>query len=106
MSAFDVQLNVFRTSVGIARVHEEAPAQMEIALEVAMALGAAPGQPTLMAPIGTVRYTLGREEAIKFFKIGLDAAETLPKPSGIAVAKDLSSAERVAQAAQNIRQKS
>lgn len=101
MSAFKVTLNVAAASLGVPS--DEAlkagqPPAVEVNLTIAQQLpfGEA-GQPPIMAHLGDVTYSLGRDTAIEFFKKGLEAAEALPPESKLQLATDVAAAEAAAE---------
>ena len=59
------------------------------------------GQP-LRVPTGSVRFQISREQAIEFCKKAIDAAEALPKGSGIVIA-DEKTADKMAKTIEEIK---
>lgn len=101
MSAFDTTVNVIGTSLA-APSEEQLKTGETPALEIRLTIGqilpfsAGPGQPPVVAPVGTIRYGLDRDAAIEFFKTGLEEAEKLPPPSKLEVASSLNGIDEAA----------
>src|SRR3954467_708921 len=91
MSAFDSQIAVVGTSIGVPseeRLASGVDPSVEVALRIGLTLpfSPAPGEPPVQANAGTLRYKLGKEAAVEFFSKGLEAAQTLPNESRIQTA--------------------
>lgn len=101
-------LNVGRTAIGApepeAVKNGEAPNALDIILTVVQVLPfQQPGQPPVMAALGNVKFSMGRDQAVEFFKTGLEAAEDLPPESNLTVAADMSMAEKMAEDMKSMR---
>lgn len=99
MSAFDISVNVGNWGFAVPD-HEavksgELPSSIDVVLNVVQVLGAQGGQ-IAAVPLGNLKFTMGRDDAIKFFQTGLDQAESLPPQSNLTVATDLTQAEQMA----------
>lgn len=97
MSAFDMNINV--GDYGFSVPDEEAiaagaPPRMSVILNIVQVLGVQGGQVATM-PFGSVNFGMGREDAIRFFKAGLEQAEQLPAESKLTIANDMTAAERM-----------
>ena len=107
MSAFRTTLNVVATSLGVPSDEAIAagqPSKLDIILTLGQTLPfGEPGQPPIMAHLGDVVYSLGRDTAIEFFKKGLEAAEMLPPESKLVPATDLKAATATADLAQQLK---
>lgn len=101
MSAFKATLNVAAASLGVPSDESLAagrPSEVEITLTIAQQLPfGEPGQPPIMAHLGDITYTLGRDTAVEFFRKGLEAAEALPPESKLQIATDVKAAESAAE---------
>lgn len=104
MSAFDMSLSVFGTSIAVPDEESQKTAKQSgqpVALDVILAVALplpfqqGPGQPPVMAHLGNVKFSMDKESAEKFFQSGLEAAEQLPATSNLAVVSDLGAAERM-----------
>src|SRR4051812_3828518 len=94
MSAFDTRLNVIGHSIGVPneeQLRNGVPPSVEIALKIGLSLpfSTGPGEQPVTTAAGSVRYEIGRDAAIEFFKKGLEAAEGLPVAADIQIASDL-----------------
>lgn len=109
MSAFSMKLNVGRTAIAAAPAEAIKAGEAENALDIILTvvhvlpISAGPGQPPMMAPLGDVTFSIGREQAVEFFKTGLSAAEDLPPESDLVIANDLGAAEKLGQDLDNFR---
>lgn len=98
MSAFEMSINV--GDYGFAMPDPEvikagqAPSRIDVILKVVQVLGV-PGGQMAAVPLGDVKFGMGRDDAMTFFKAGLEHAENLPAESKIAVATDLRQAEQM-----------
>lgn len=107
MSAFETTINVVATSVGIP--DEEAIKQGATDMEVTLAIGQTlpfaqqQGAPPMMALLGSIKFTMNKESALKFFRSGLEAAEKLPETSKLAISTDIHAAEEAANAVNAMR---
>lgn len=93
MSAFEMSINVGGydyVAPDEDAVKAGAPPRVETILTVVQILGMQ-GQMAAV-PLGTVRFGLGKEDAVSFFRKGLEQAERLPAESKITVATDMSQA--------------
>lgn len=107
MTAFDANITV--GGLDLAVPGEEAlkngvHPHVEVILTVVQPLPIAqgPGQP-LIVPLGNLKFPIGRDQAVEFFKKGLEAAEGLPPESKLEIASDLTAAEQAAQQMQAMR---
>ncbi len=106
MSAFDITLNVLGTSLAVpdADAQAQGASDLEVHLALGMQLPFSQGGGTpMMAHVGTVKYALDRDTAIKFFEKGLEAAKDLPAPSKLAVATDMSAVAETAEGLEGLR---
>lgn len=108
MSAFDMTINVGRTAIAIPEAEAvkagEAPNALDVILTVVQGLPfQQPGKPPVVVPLGNVKFSIARDQAIQFFKTGLEQAEALPPESRLTVASDLSDAEVMSQGLDGIR---
>lgn len=98
MSAFEISINVGNWGFAIpdpeAIKSGDAPSSLDVILNVVQVLGAQGGQ-IAAVPLGNVKFTMGRDDAIKFFQTGLEQAEALPPQSQLTVATDLNLAEQM-----------
>lgn len=100
MSAFDINLNVIGTQLGVP--DEEQIKQGANTVEVTLMLGLTlpfsqgQGAPPLQAPLGTVTYNLDRDTAIELFTKGKEAAEKLPQRPKLDIATDMNAVEAAA----------
>lgn len=98
MSAFEISVNI--GDYGYAMPDPEAikagqaPSRIDVILKVVQVLGAQEGQ-MMAVPLGDLKFGLGREDAIRFFKTGLEHAESLPPESRLTVASDIRQAEKM-----------
>lgn len=98
MSAFEMSVNV--GDYGFAIPDPEAikagaaPSRMDVILKVVQVLGV-PGGQMAAVPLGDLKFGMGREDSIKFFKAGLEQAEQLPPESQLAVATNINAAEQM-----------
>jgi len=102
MTAFDSHVNVVGTSIGTPteeQLADGAPSAVEIAIKVGQQLPFAqgPGQPPVVAEIGTLRFTLDRVTALELFERGLEAANDLPSKPSIDIATSLDGIEAATQ---------
>lgn len=106
MTAFEMNLNVGGTAFGVPDPEDvkagHAPSAIDIHLTVIQVLPQQNGQMAGL-PLGQVKFTLHRDQAIDFFKTGLEQAEALPPQSKLAIATDLNAAEQMAQDVQSMR---
>lgn len=103
MSAFDATLTVGGLDVAVPNedaIQNGIKPHVQVVLEVVQPLPLAqgPGQPPVLAHFGTIKFHLGRDQAVEFFKLGLETAEKLPQESQLEIATDLSAAEQAAEA--------
>ncbi len=101
MTAFDANVNVVGTSIGVPtdeQLEAGAPSVLEIAIKVGQQLpfSQGPGQPAVTAELGTMRFALERDMALEFFEKGLEAARTLPVKSSLDIATSLDGVEEAA----------
>ena len=98
MSAFEISINVGNWGFAIpdpeAVKSGNVPSSLDVVLNVVQVLGAQGGQ-IAAVPLGNVKFTMGRDDAVKFFQTGLEQAEALPPQSQLTVATDLNQAERM-----------
>lgn len=97
MSAFDMSINVGDYGFSVpdeAAIQAGGPPRMTVVLHTVQIIGVQQGQMAAV-PFGSYNFNLGREDAIRFFKTGLEQAEQLPPESKIAVATDLRQAEQM-----------
>lgn len=96
MSAFEISINIGGTAFGVPDPDDvragNAPNGIDVILNVVQVLGQQGGQMAAI-PLGNVKFSLGRDQAVDFFKTGLEQAEALPPVSKLTVASDLSAAE-------------
>lgn len=100
MSAFDMKINVGRTAIASPPPEMVKAGEAENALDVILTVVQIlpfgnPGQPPVAAALGNIKFSLSRDQAVEFFKTGLETAEELPPESGLTIANDLSAVERM-----------
>jgi hypothetical protein len=99
LSAFDMKLNVGRTAIASPPPEMVKNGEAENALDVILTVvsilpvAGQGGQPMVM-PLGNVKFGLTRDQAVEFFKTGLETAEELPPESNLVIANDLKAAEQ------------
>lgn len=98
MSAFEMSVNIGDYGFAVPD-HEaiksgEAPSKMDVILKVVQVLGV-PGGQMAAVPLGDLKFGMGREDAVRFFKTGLEQAEALPPESKLSVAADMRQAEQM-----------
>lgn len=98
MSAFELSVNVGGTAFGVPDPEDvkagNSPNGIDVILNVVQVLGGQDGQMAAI-PLGNLKFTLGRDQAVDFFKTGLEQAEALPPVSKLTVASDLTAAEQM-----------
>jgi hypothetical protein len=105
LSAFDISVNVGNWGFGVPDPQSvksgEVPSSIDTILNVVQVLETQGG--VAAVPLGNLKYTMGRDDAIRFFKTGLEQAEALPPQSKLAVATDLSQAEQMGRQFEDMR---
>lgn len=87
MSSFDV-----RCTTAAPQISPIEDGQiLEVAIPIVLPIGGGGTH------LGTMRFMLDKENAMKFFSEGKQAAEAMPTPSNIEVASNLSEVEKAAQ---------
>lgn len=102
MSAFDSNINVVGTSIGVPteeQLENGHPSALEIALKVGQVLpfSQGPGAPPVIAEFGTLRFALDRDTAIEFFEKGLEEAKKLPAKAKIDIAQSMAGVDVAAE---------
>lgn len=98
MSAFDMSVNVGNWGFVVPNPEAvksgDVPSSLDVVLTVVQVLGTQGGQVAAM-PLGNLKFTLGRDDAVKFFQTGLEQAEELPPQSKLTVATDINQASQM-----------
>ena len=100
---FDTTYELMGASVGEVEVEAGKEGLLELVFVpgITFPVAGPDGQP-LRIPSGNVRFQLTREQALEYFKKGIEAAEGLPKGSGIVVA-DAGTANKMAKTLEEIK---
>jgi hypothetical protein len=107
VTAFDATVTV--GGLDLAVPNEEAlkngvRPHVEVILTIVQPLpiAKAPGEPVI-APLGTLKFPIARDQAVEFFRQGLEQAEQLPAESKLEISNDLSAAHQAAEALKGMR---
>jgi hypothetical protein len=100
---FDTTYELMGASVGEVEVEAGKEGLLELVFVpgITFPVAGPDGQP-LRIPSGNIRFQLTREQALEYFKKGIDAAETLPKGAGIVIA-DEKQADQMAKTIKDIK---
>ena len=100
---FDTTYELIGASVGEIEVDQGLEGVLELVFipGITFPVAGPDGQP-LRIPSGNVRFQLNRSQAIEFLKKATDAAEALPKGSGLVIA-DQKTADQMAKTIEEIK---
>lgn len=100
---FDTTYELIGASVGEIEVDQGLEGVLELVFipGITFPIAGQDGQP-LRIPSGNVRFQLNRSQAIEFLTKAMDAAEALPKGSGLVIA-DQDTADKMAKTIEEIK---
>lgn len=96
---FDMNLAVMSTAVGLPDLDklppgQEASVELVLTVPITLPFASSPDGDPLSIPIGNVRFRMGRDDAVDFFRNALTAAERLPRKSDVLIANSMSDVDR------------